>query len=215
MKIAYFTHALSSCWNHGNAHFLRGVLRELAHAGHDVIAFEPEDAWSRKNLVCEHGEAAAEAWRRHYPGLDVTRMGPSFALDQSLDGADLVIVHEWNDPGLIARIGALRRRGAKFLLLFHDTHHRAVSDPDAIRHFDLDSYDGVLTFGEALAAVYRRWGWGDRAFVWHEAADTRLFHPPKEESERNGVVWIGNWGDGERAAEITWTQVLAVASAHP
>ena len=28
VRIAYFTHSLASCWNHGNAHFLRGVLRE-------------------------------------------------------------------------------------------------------------------------------------------------------------------------------------------
>ncbi len=42
MKVAYFTHSLASCWNHGNAHFLRGVLRELVHAGHEVEVFEPE-----------------------------------------------------------------------------------------------------------------------------------------------------------------------------
>ena len=29
MRFVYFTHSLRSCWNHGNAHFLRGVLREL------------------------------------------------------------------------------------------------------------------------------------------------------------------------------------------
>ena len=29
------------------------------------------------------------------------------------------------------------RAAARFLLLFHDTHHRAVSDPAAIRRFDL------------------------------------------------------------------------------
>ena len=34
--------------------------------------------------------------------------------------------------GWSPRIGALRRRGGRFTLLFHDTHHRAVSDPDAI-----------------------------------------------------------------------------------
>jgi hypothetical protein len=34
-------------------------------------------------------------------------------------------------------IGAARARGGRFTLLFHDTHHRAVSDPDAIRAFDL------------------------------------------------------------------------------
>jgi hypothetical protein len=59
MKIAYFAHALSSCWNHGNAHFLRGVLRELVHAGHEVLAFEPKDAWSRAQLVSEQGRARA------------------------------------------------------------------------------------------------------------------------------------------------------------
>ena len=32
MRFVYFTHSLASCWNHGNAHFLRGVLRELIHA---------------------------------------------------------------------------------------------------------------------------------------------------------------------------------------
>ncbi len=42
MKVAYSTHSLASCWNHGNAHFLRGVLRELVHAGHEVEVFEPE-----------------------------------------------------------------------------------------------------------------------------------------------------------------------------
>jgi spore maturation protein CgeB len=64
----------------------------------------------------------------------------------------------------------------------------------------------VLAFGETLAQVYRRWGWGARVFVWHEAADIRLFHPPAEEQgkeqQRHGLVWIGNWGDGERASEI-------------
>jgi spore maturation protein CgeB len=60
----------------------------------------------------------------------------------------------------------------------------------------------VLAFGAALAEVYRSWGWGDRAFVWHEAADIRLFRPPPETGDRSGLVWIGNWGDGERTAEI-------------
>ena len=119
-----------------------------------------------------------------------------------IDGADIVIVHEWNDPDLVARIGRLRAIGHDFLLLFHDTHHRAVSDPEAIRAFDLAGYDAVLAFGETLASVYRRWGWGDRVFVWHEAADIRHFHPPVEEGNREGLVWIGNWGDGERTEEL-------------
>jgi len=202
MKIAYFTHSLAACWNHGNAHFLRGVLRELIRRGHEVSAYEPAGAWSLANLLADHGEAGLSAYRAAYPELSSTSFGADFDPASAVEGADLVIVHEWNEPSLVAAIGRLRSRGGRFRLLFHDTHHRAVSDPDAIRAFDLSGYDGVLAFGETLAEVYRRWGWGERVFVWHEAADVALFKPPPEEGPRAGLVWIGNWGDGERTEEL-------------
>ncbi|HEX8571005.1 MAG TPA: glycosyltransferase [Caulobacteraceae bacterium] len=202
MRFVYFTHSLASCWNHGNAHFLRGVLRELIAAGHEVRAFEPEGAWSLENLTRDHGGAGLEAYRAAYPELTSETYGPDLDLERACDGADVVIVHEWNEPWLVAALGKLRARGARFTLLFHDTHHRAVSAPEEMRAYDLDGYDGVLAFGETLAEVYRRWGWADRVWVWHEAADTRLFRPPAEETERRGLVWIGNWGDGERTTEL-------------
>jgi len=202
VRIVYFTHSLQSCWNHGNAHFLRGVLRELQARGHDVRAFEPQGAWSLANLLADHGEEGLAAWRAAYPELASETFRPGADLAPLVDGADVVIVHEWNEPSLVAEIGRLRRQGGRFALFFHDTHHRAVSEPDAICAFDLSGYDAVLAFGETLAKVYRRSGWGDRVFVWHEAADTRLFRPPSEEMERSGLVWIGNWGDGERTEEL-------------
>jgi spore maturation protein CgeB len=202
MNIVYFTHSLLSCWNHGNAHFLRGVLRELGAAGHEVQAFEPEGNWSLTNLLADHGAEGLTAFRQAYPELRTRSYGAKDDLLEMVDGVDLVIVHEWNDPSLVATLGMLRRGYGHFTLLFHDTHHRAVSDPDAIRAFDLSGYDGVLAFGEALSDVYRRWGWGKRVWTWHEAADLRHFHPPQQEGERQGLVWIGNWGDGERTAEL-------------
>lgn len=202
MRIVYFTHSLASCWNHGNAHFVRGVLRDLIRRGHEVRVFEPQGGWSLANLLADHGETGLAPFRAAYPELAADSYAPDFDLAQALGGADLVIVHEWNDPALVARIGRVRAAGGGFRLLFHDTHHRAVSDPEAIGAFDLSAYDGVLAFGEALAEVYRRWGWGGRAFVWHEAADISLFRPPAVEGERQGLVWIGNWGDGERTAEL-------------
>ncbi len=202
MRFVYFTHSLASCWNHGNAHFLRGVLRDLAARGHDVQAFEPEGAWSRQNLLADGGPAADKVWQDAYPELSSAIYEPGADLANLVDGADVVIVHEWNEPALVAAIGRLRRAGRRFRLLFHDTHHRAASEPDAMRRYDLSAYDGVLAFGRALAEIYRAWGWGDRVFVWHEAADTRLFHPPAIEYKRAGAVWIGNWGDGERTAEL-------------
>lgn len=202
MKIVYFTHSLASCWNHGNAHFLRGVLRELIILGHEVRVFEPEGAWSLRNLLADHGEAGLAPYRTAYPELTSLTFTADADAAALCDGADLVIVHEWNDPALVAAVGRARAQGGRFLLLFHDTHHRAVSDPKAISAFDLSGYDGVLAFGETLAAVYRRWGWKDRVFVWHEAADIRLFHPPSGAERRSGAVWIGNWGDGERTKEL-------------
>jgi spore maturation protein CgeB len=202
VRIVYFTHSLASCWNHGNAHFLRGVLRDLIRRGHDVRVHEPRNGWSLANLLKDHGQAGLEPFRRAYPELRSTPFEPAVDLDRALDGAELVIAHEWNPPSLIQALGRARARGGRFRLLFHDTHHRAVSDPKAIRAFDLSGYDGVLAFGEALAQVYRRWGWGERVHVWHEAADVTLFRPPLPEPGRRGLVWIGNWGDGERTAEL-------------
>ena len=202
MRIVYFTHSLASCWNHGNAHFLRGVLDELVARGHDVRAFEPENAWSLANLLQDHGQAGLAAWRENYPMLSSVTYAPDDALEAMVEGADLVIVHEWNEPELVAALGTLRKRGGRFVLLFHDTHHRVVSAPEEMQAFELSNYDGVLAFGETLSQVYRRQGWGERVWTWHEAADTRRFHPPEQEIARSGLVWIGNWGDGERTQEL-------------
>ncbi len=199
MRVLYFTHSLRSCWNHGNAHFLRGVLKELLVRGHDVQALEPEDAWSATNLVADQGIAALDRFQQQHPAVAPVVYAPTSDLSPAVDGADLVLVHEWNEPGLIAALGRLRR-DARFVLLFHDTHHRAVSDPAFFDRLDLAGYDGVLAFGESLARIYRARGW--RVFVWHEAADTTLFRPPTQEPERSGLVWIGNWGDGERSEEL-------------
>ena len=202
MRLTYFTHSLQSCWNHGNCHFLRGVLDEMVARGHSVGACEPANAWSLTNLLADAGEAGLAPYRRAYPRLSSTVYYAEDRLAELVADADVVIVHEWNEPAVVAQLGRLRREGGRFRLLFHDTHHRAISAPEEMRAFDLAHYDGVLAFGEALAEVYRGWGWGRRVWTWHEAADLRRFHPPERESERRGLVWIGNWGDGERAAEL-------------
>ncbi|HET7410558.1 MAG TPA: glycosyltransferase [Paracoccaceae bacterium] len=201
MRIAWFTHSLVSDWNHGNAHFLRGVLAELAARGHDCTAWEPEGGWSRTNLRREAPEAEA-AFARRFPTLVSRTYAGVNDLDRALDGADLVVVHEWTEPEIVAEIGRRRAGGARFTLLFHDTHHRAVSSPGEMAGFDLSAYDGVLAFGEALRDVYLARGWGRRVWTWHEAADTGLFHPQPETSPEGDIVWIGNWGDDERTSEL-------------
>jgi spore maturation protein CgeB len=202
MKAVFFCHAFTSCWNNGNAHFLRGVTRELARLGHQVVVCEPSLGWSRSNALCDGGEAVLHEAESLVPGIQVHRYDAWPDLDHFLHAADVVIVHEWNPPALVAALGGRRAAGAKFTLLFHDTHHRAVTAPGELAAFDLDGYDGVLAFGEVLREIYVKRGWARRAFTWHEAADIELYRPMADVEKQYDVVWIGNWGDDERSGEL-------------
>ena len=211
MKCVLFYHAFTSCWNNGNAHFLRGYARELHGLGHEVVVFEPVDGWSRLNAIRESGSQALQDTAQLFPGISIRRYDASLDFDEALDGADLVVVHEWNSPDVIKQIGYNRAHGGPFTLLFHDTHHRAVTAPDELALFDLDDFDGVLAFGEVLRLIYAKLGWADRAYTWHEAADVALYHPLPRIEPTEDLVWIGNWGDGERSAELNEFLVEPVA----
>jgi spore maturation protein CgeB len=207
MRIVMFYHSLLSDWNHGNAHFLRGVATELLARGHEVMVYEPANSWSLINLLAEYGHEPVRKFKAAYPTLDSILYDPEkFDLDKALDGADLALVHEWNNHELIRRIGRRRENGGGFRLLFHDTHHRSVTDTASMAAYDLSHYDGVLAFGRVIRDLYLGRGWARRAWTWHEAADTRVFQPANNngaDGRRDGdLVWVGNWGDEERTAEL-------------
>jgi spore maturation protein CgeB len=203
MKIVLFYHSLISDWNHGNAHFLRGVVGELLFRGHDVRLYEPANAWSVQSLRAEHGEGPIARFHEAYPTLrSIPYDLAALDLDDSLADADLVLVHEWSDHDLVRRIGEHHRRNRGYHLLFHDTHHRAVTSPQDMGAYDLTHYDGVLAFGKVLRDLYVSRGWTERAWTWHEAADTRVFRPIASDQMDGDLVWVGNWGDDERTAEL-------------
>ena len=202
MRFLLYTHSLVSDWNHGNAHFLRGVMRDMVERGYQAKALEPVGAWSRENLLKDQGEEAVARFTQDFPILTSEQYDAGFDHEAALDQADVVLVHEWTDPALVARIGKARRDGGRFTLIFHDTHHRAVSAESDIGGLDLSGYDAVLAFGETLRERYLKAGWGRNVFTWHEAADDRLFKPHPEVEKAGDLIWIGNWGDDERTAEI-------------
>jgi spore maturation protein CgeB len=206
MRIVMFYHSLLSDWNHGNAHFLRGVVAEFLSRGHDVRVYEPRDGWSLQNLRQEHGDEPVRQFHAAYPDLGRASIQYDLAtldLDAANDGAELVLVHEWSDHDLVQRIGRHRAcSSAGYRLLFHDTHHRAVTQPREMARYDLSNYDGVLAFGRVLRDLYLDRGWAARAWTWHEAADTRVFRPLANVPDEGDLVWVGNWGDEERTAEL-------------
>ncbi len=203
MRFVIFCHSLVSDWNHGNAHFLRGIASELLARGHRLTVLEPSHSWSRTNLVAQAGEGAIERFHRAYPSLGSYRYSlDTLDLDQVLSGVDVVLVHEWNDPELVAAVGRHRATHRGYRLFFHDTHHRSVTCPDEMARYQLEHYDGVLAFGDVIRRRYLEMGWARRAWTWHEAADHRLFRPLEQRRLDGDLVWIGNWGDDERTAEI-------------
>jgi spore maturation protein CgeB len=208
LNIALFSHSLVSDWNHGNAHFLRGLVRELIRMGHGVRCYEELGCWSLANLMKQEGEVAIQAidrFRAAYPELDVRFYRASHAgllhfLAQELRETHLVLLHEWNNPALVNSVLSLKRK-YNFIALLHDTHHRAYTRTGEILRFHLHLLDGVLAFGEAVRRIYAD-GFGlARSWTFHEAADVSCFGPLNRAKEID-LIWIGNWGDEERTREL-------------
>jgi spore maturation protein CgeB len=175
--------------------------------GHRVTCYEQLGSWSLTNLVRYEGERAIDAideFRRVYPDLNVqfynTDAGFADFAQAQLRGADIVIIHEWNDPVAVNTILQLKQQ-IGFRALLHDTHHRAYTSAAEILKFRLDLFDGVLAFGEAIRRIYID-GFGiARGWTFHEAADVDAFKPLPL-GKRDDLVWIGNWGDEERTKEL-------------
>jgi spore maturation protein CgeB len=207
LHLRIFAHSWISDWNHGNAHFLRGLASELVAMGHEVRCYEERNSWSLTNLTREDsgkGSDAYETFGVAFPTLNVRFYdnddGFRDFAERELRGADVVIVHEWNDPRVVETILSLKSK-LNFRVLLHDTHHRAYTNPKEILRLPLHLFDGVLAFGQAIERIYRE-GFGVRdVWTFHEAADTKHFHPVMAE-QNTDVVWIGNWGDEERTQEL-------------
>ena len=207
LKLRMFAHSWISDWNHGNAHFLRGLASELVRLGHDVRCYEETPSWSMLNLMKEGSEKAVDAvqlfWQA-FPTLDIRFFSndqsfPRFAEDE-LREADVVLIHEWTAPQVVSTILSLKWK-LGFRALLHDTHHRAYTCPQEIMRLPLHQFDGVLAFGEAIRRIYAE-GFGvRRTWTFQEAADTQHFRPLRMEKNTD-VLWVGNWGDEERTREL-------------
>ncbi len=205
MKVVFFVHSIISDWNNGHAHFLRGLITALIRQGVEVLCCERARNWSTENLVQDNGAAAIVEFARLFPQIRIATYQGADGIVEEIDaltrGADLVVVHEFNEPETVGAAGYVRHLRRDFLLLFHDTHHRTVSVPHQIARLNLAHYDGVLAFGHSLARVYRERFGIRQVRVFHEAADTTIFRPMQSDKHYD-VIWVGNWGDDERTKEI-------------
>lgn len=212
MHVALFYHSVRSDWNHGNAHFLRGLIRALQDLDHTCVVYEPAHGWSLQNLLRDHGTAPLEAFERRFPFIrweayDPDGETPPDVAARALRRADVCIVHEWtvDDPRrrielAHALVAEAARRDVP--VLYHDTHYRAVEEPAYTRELPLARFSAVLAFGPSLAAVYRSMYGLRRVEVFHEAADSALFRPVAPAQPPADVLFIGNWAADDRSHEF-------------
>jgi hypothetical protein len=101
---------------------------------------EPSDAWSLKNLIAEQGEMERpRVGQAHLYTLDLT-----IPATTGRNGTTT----SWS--GVWANIA----RARNYRLLFHNMHHRSITDAKSVAAYDLSNYDGVLAFGEVIRDLY-------------------------------------------------------------
>ena len=203
MKIAFLGHSIVSDWNHGNAHFFRGLIKELHRRGHPVTFFEPRHAWSRENLEAErNGKGILGSFAERFPFVTARLYDDATDWTATLAPFDAVLVHEWTDTALVRDLAYVARR-LPCPVLCYDTHHRPATEPEAIRPRELPRFDGVIAFGGSLRDIFVRDFGTDpaRTFVLHEAADAEEFAPMPRVDKVRDLVFVGNWSE-DRAAEM-------------
>ena len=176
MRIVYFSHSLASCWNHGNAHFLRGVLRELIARGHEVAAFEPAGGWSlREPPRATTARRASPPSARAYPELVAARYdadarprrGARRRRPRDRARVERARARRRARPARAGAAAASRSCSTTPTTARSATRRRSRAlRPRRLRR------RARLRRG-ARARSTRRWGWGERVWIWHEAADTR------------------------------------------
>ena len=163
-------------------------------AGTTTLALEPEDGWSRAQPAARR-RARRRSTRFHRDFPELTRRAPTAPSSTTRPPSTTPM---WcsctNGPTRRWSRGSAGSGGSggRFTLLFHDTHHRAVSDAAAIADLALAGLRRACwRSARCCAQRYLRRGWGRQVFTWHEAADTRLFRP-QPRADRAERTWCGS-----------------------
>ena len=201
MRIVMFCHSLMSDWNHGSAHFLRGVACELLARGVEVRVYERRGAWSVRHLLADHGPAR---WPRFTEPIQRCAACATSRPASTSTTRSRGPIWFWCTSGMSwswsQRLGEHRARRGRYQLLFHDTHHRAATNPAEMAGYRLDRMTACSHSVGGTRPILDKAGL--RGWTWHEAADIRRSFDPTRPAAEGDLVWIGNWGDDERGDEL-------------
>ena len=199
MKLVIFGLTISSSWGNGHATVWRGLCRELARLGHQVVFFEKNVAYY-----------AAHRDFQDIPGGKLILYDTwSDALPQALQhltDAEVAIVTSYCPDGIAATELVLASRPLK---VFYDLdtpvtleriesgHSVAYIGASGLRDFDI-----VLSFtgGRALMALRSRLG-AKRAVALYGSVDPDVHRPvATREGYRADLSYIGTYAEDRQAA---------------
>ena len=203
MRLVYFTHSLRSCWNHGNAHFLRGVLRELIARGTRSRRYEPsasvEPPKPRWRIT------ARPVSRRTAKPIRSCARAPTRTFWSSTCPCPMPT---WSSSTNGTSRGWWRLSDASAAAA---PASRSCSTTPIIAPSAIPRRSGASTSTATTASSpsARRWPRSTGAGAGAGASSSGTRPPTRAsstrrsgETERQGLVWIGNWGDDERSAEL-------------
>jgi len=198
MKLVIFGLTISSSWGNGHATVWRGLCRELAHRGHQVIFFEKNVAYyaaHRDFYEIAGGKLILyDTWR---DALSQAR--------QHLADADVAMVTSYCPDGIAATELVIASRPMK---VFYDLDTPVTLEQIESGHgvgyigaSGLRDFDIVLSFtgGRALIELQSRLD-AKRAVALYGSVDPEVHRPvPARESYRADLSYIGTYAEDRQA----------------
>ena len=212
MRVIFFCHSLVSDWNHGNAHFLRGVWQRIARArDHEVRVFEQAGGVEQRQIWwLNTGNRRWPVLRAHIPSFTAK---PTTSATLDLDQA------RWPTPTwcwctsgtsieVVEAIGGTSGNvHGRYRLLFHDTHHRWVTDRAPWARYGPVTTTACWHMAKIDSRSYLAMAGHQRAWVWHEAADTTVFKPLIGAGDMQ-ATWSGSATGAMRSAAAELEEFL-------
>lgn len=193
MKIAFYgSSLLSSYWN-GAATYYRGILRELAHRGHEITFYEP-DAFGRQ----QHRDMEPPEWAR----VCVYQATAEALSGVMAEAANADVVVKASGVGVFDEEllhGVMKRAQPHALRIFWDVDAAATldemrTDPTHPVRRELSDLDLVLTYGggDPVVNAYRDLGVGECIPIYN-ALDPQSHHPVAPDPRFSAdLAFLGN-----------------------
>jgi spore maturation protein CgeB len=192
MRIVILGLSITSSWGNGHATTYRGLVRELALRGHDLLFLERDVPWYASNRDLPHPPYGVT---RLYSGLDELQSTYGTAVEQS----DLVVVGSYVPEGIA--VGEWVTANARGVTAFYDIDTPVTlgrlerGDLDYLKPELIPRFDLYLSFsgGPILDRLEREYG-SPRARPLYCSFDPEQYFP-ENRSQRWDLGYMGTYSD--------------------